>query len=167
MSVTVEARHDYDFDLETVIEAFTDPEFYEAKFEGVGARKVEVLSSDQDDDVFTVETRRDVPLEVPGFLKKVLGEWNTMLQSERWARDDEPNGLNEPDTSGERVPAKMTRTISRTPPAEGCLNEVAIPINAPDPHLGGKLEAFIAESTAENLAAEYEFIQAYLEELAA
>ena len=84
MSVTVEARHDYDFDLETVIEAFTDPEFYEAKFEGVGARKVEVLSSDRDDDVFTVETRRDVPLEVPGFLKKVLGEWNTMIQSERW-----------------------------------------------------------------------------------
>ena len=166
MSVTVEARHEYDFDLDTVIEAFTDPEFYEAKFEGIGARKVEVLSSDQDDDVFTVETRRDVPLEVPGFLKKVLGDWTTMLQSERWAQDDEGNWFNELDMSGDGVPAKMTGTMYLSPTDEGCVNEVAITISAAVPLIGGKLEAFIAESTAENLAAEYEFIQAYLEELA-
>jgi hypothetical protein len=42
---------------------------------------------------------------------------------------------------------------------------VAITIAASVPLIGGKLESFIAESTAENLAAEYEFIQAYLDAL--
>ncbi len=166
MTVTVEARHEYDYDLDTVIEAFTDPEFYEAKFEGIGARRVSVLSAETDEDIFVIETTRDVPLEVPGFLKKVLGEWNTMLQSERWAQDDEGNWFNELDMNGEGVPAKMTGTMYLSPTDDGCVNEVAITIAAAVPLIGGKLEGFIAESTAENLAAEYEFIQAYLDALA-
>lgn len=162
MTVTVRARHAYNHPVEEVWAAFTTPEFYQEKFEGVGSRNVEVLSSDSDEGEFSVETRRDVPLDVPSVLKTFLGEWNTMFQTEHWAEGAEGEYLNELEMSGEGVPADMHGTMVLTPSKNGCVNEVEIVIKAHVPLVGRKLEEFVARGAEAQLAAEYEFIRGYL-----
>ncbi|MDH4032115.1 MAG: DUF2505 domain-containing protein, partial [Chromatiales bacterium] len=104
MTTSVEVSHEYAHPIETVIGAFTDPDFYLHKFEGIGARDVEVLASDDDGDVFSVETRRDVPLEVPAALKKLLGSWTTVIQNEEWVEGEDDEYLNELQINSEGVP---------------------------------------------------------------
>ncbi len=161
MTVTVRARHQYSHPVAKVWKVFTTPEFYQDKFEGVGARNVEVLSSDSGDGEFSIETTREVPLDVPSVLKTFLGEWNAMLQNEHWVEED-GEYLNELEMSGDGVPARMTGSMRLKPSGKGCVNEVEITIKAQVPLVGKKLEAFIAKGTEGQLAAEYDFIRGYL-----
>ena len=165
MSTTVESIHEYDHDVETVYAAFTDPDFYLAKFEGVGARNVEVLSSSNDEGVFAVETSREVPLDVPAALKSLLGEWTSIVQNEEWIEGEDGEYLNELDMSSDGVPAKMTGTMRLYATEDGCVNEVAITIDCGIPFVGKKIESFVGQSTAGQLDSEYDFIQPYLDDL--
>jgi hypothetical protein len=68
MSVTVRAQpRSTTIRWSKVRAAFSDPEFYQAKFEGIGHRNVEVISTESDADGFSIEVSREVPLDVPGF----------------------------------------------------------------------------------------------------
>ena len=165
MSTTVEASHEYEHPVETVIAAFRDPDFYLEKFEGVGARDVEVLASSFEDGVFTIETQRDVPLDVPAALQTFLGSWTTVLQNEEWIEGDDGEYLNELEINSEGIPAVITGTMTLTPTDHGCVNEVVMEIDCAIPLIGRKLESFVAASTEEQLDAEYEFIQEYLDGL--
>lgn len=163
MSVTVRARHEYKHPLQKVWAAFTDPDFYQAKFEGIGHRNVEIVSAEADDEGFTIEISREVPLDVPGFLRSMLGEWNTLLQSERWSESGKGVYVNELQIEARGVPATMTGTMTLAAKGKGCVNEVAITIRAAVPLIGGKLEQFVSRDTEATLEAEFEFIQDYLE----
>ncbi len=165
MSVTVRARHEYRHPVKKVWGAFSDPEFYQAKFEGIGHRNVEIVSTESDEEGFSVEVSREVPLEVPGFLRSMLGEWNTLLQNERWTESGKGVYTNELEIEARGVPALMTGTMTLSAKGKGCVNEVAITIRASVPLIGGKLEQFVAKDTEATLAAEYEFIQGYLDSL--
>jgi hypothetical protein len=163
MSVTVRARHEYRHPLKKVWAAFSDPEFYQAKFEGIGHRNVEVISTETGDDDFQIEISREVPLDVPGFLRGMLGEWNTLLQNERWTGGGKGGYTNELEIEARGVPAVMTGTMKLSALGKGCVNEVAITIRASVPLIGGKLEQFVSRDTEATLEAEYEFIREYLE----
>lgn len=163
MSVTVRARHEYAHAFPKVWGAFTDPEFYQAKFEGIGHRNVAVISAGGDADGFDIETSREVPLEVPGFLRGVLGEWNTLLQNERWREAGNGVGINELEISARGLPVVITGTMRLARKGKGCVNEVAITIRASVPLIGGKVEKIVARDTEATLKAEHEFIKGYLE----
>jgi hypothetical protein len=164
MSVTVRARHEYRHPVNKVWEAFTDPEFYQAKFEGIGHRNVEVVSSERDEDGFIIETSREVPVDVPAVLRSILRDWNTLLQSEHWLEEGKGVYTNELQIEARGVPANLSGTMRLSARGKGCVNEVAITIRASVPLIGGKMEQFVARDTEETLAAEYEFIREYLEE---
>jgi hypothetical protein len=162
MSVTVRARHEYRHPVRKVWAAFSDPEFYQAKFEGIGHRNVEVISTEADADGFSIEVSREVPLEVPGFLRGMLGEWNTLLQNERWTEAGKGIYTNAFEIEARGVPAAMTGTMTLATKGKGCVNEVEITIRAAVPLIGGKLEHFVARDAEATLEAEYDFIQEYL-----
>ncbi len=163
MSVTVRARHEYKQPLAKVWAVFCDPEFYQAKFEGIGHREVEVVSAEREGDEFSIETSREVPVEVPKVLRGMLGEWNTLLQSECWAPAGKNAYANELQMEVRGVPAAMHGRMKLSAQGTGCVNEVEITIRASVPLIGGKLEQFAARDAEANLAAEFEFIQGYLE----
>lgn len=163
MSVTVRARHEYRHPVRKVWAAFSDPEFYQAKFEGIGHRNVEVVSTESDGNSFSIEVSREVPLDVPGFLRGLLGEWNLLLQNERWTEAGKGVYTNELEIEARGVPAAMTGTMRLSASGKGCVNEVAITIRASVPLIGGKLEQFVSKDTEATLAAEYAFIQDYLD----
>jgi hypothetical protein len=165
MSVTVRARHEYKHPVKKVWEAFSDPDFYQAKFEGIGHRNVEVIATESDPDGFSIEVSREVPLDVPGLLRGILGEWNTLLQNERWTEAGKGVYTNELEIEARGVPAAMTGKMKLSSKGKGCVNEVAITIHASVPLIGGKLEQFVSRDTEATLDAEYEFIQDYLARL--
>lgn len=165
MSTTVEASHEYEYPIETVMEVFRDPDFYLEKFEGVGARNVEVLASSDEDGVFAIETQREVPLDVPAALKTLLGSWTTVIQNEEWVEGEDGEYLNELEVNSEGVPAIITGSMRLVPTDQGCVNEVVMEIDCSIPLVGRKLERFVADSTEEQLEAEYEFVQEYLDAL--
>lgn len=163
MSLTVRARHEYKQPLAKVWAAFSDPEFYQAKFEGIGHREVEVVSAQREGDEFSIEISRQVPVDVPGVLRGLLGEWNTLLQAERWAPAGSNVYANELTIEARGVPAAMQGRMKLSASGKGCVNEVEITIRASVPLIGGKLEQFVARDTEATLAAEYDFIQGYLD----
>lgn len=162
MSVTVRASHEYDYPLAKVWEAFSNPDFYQEKFEGIGHRAVEVVSAEQDGDDFHIEISREVPVEVPRVLRGLLGEWNTLLQAEHWQRAGKNAYRNELTIDARGVPAVMTGTMQLSARGKGCINEVAITVRASIPLVGGKLESLVARDTEATLAAEQDFIRRYL-----
>lgn len=165
MSTTIEAIHEYDHDLETVYGEFTNPDFYIAKFEGVGARNVEVVGCSEDDGVFAIETSREVPLEVPGALKSLLGGWTTIVQSEEWTETEDGEYVNQLEIASDGVPANMSGTMRLYATDAGCVNEVSITIDCSLPLIGGRLERFVGATTSAQLDEEYAFVQSWLDEL--
>lgn len=161
----VTATHEYEHDIETVYEAFTDPDFYIDKFEGIGCRNVEVLESSSDDDGgFQIEVHREVKADAPAILQALIGEWNSLNQTESWQGDDDGEEYyNELEIDSEGTPVSITGTMTLTADGDSCINEVELVIRCNVPLVGKKLEEFVAKDTAQNLAAEYEFIQEYLD----
>ncbi len=158
----VTASHKYDVDVDTVYAAFCKPDFYKKKFAAVGARDIEVIEKKKSGDDFHICTQRDVPSDVPGVLKKFIGEWNTIVQTEDWEADDE-GYFNSLTIESAGVPATIEGTMSLQPDGDGSVNKLSFDIDCSIPFVGGKLEDFIAKDMRKVLAQEYKFIKGYLE----
>ena len=89
MKFTVE--HTYDHPVEAVFGVLTDFEAVKAKYEAIGQHDIELVRRDEaDDGAVTLVTQRVVPLDVPGFAKKVLSPSQTVVQTDTW---DAPDGV--------------------------------------------------------------------------
>jgi len=158
--VSVENR--YDHGLGVVYSAFCKPEFYAGKFEAIGDRDVEVTDHGEDDDGFWIETKREVPADVPGVLKKILNEWNSLTQTENWSPDGDAY-RNELELLTSGVPITITGTMRLSGDDETCVNRIEMRLSSSMPFLGGQLEKFASTRTRKGLNDEFEFIREYLD----
>jgi hypothetical protein len=158
--VTVENH--YEHGIEAVMTEFRDPDFYLQKFEWVGDRNVQVNGHGEDDEGFWIETRREVPADVPGVLKSILGEWNELVQKERWVADGD-GYRNELELQSEGVPVSISGTMQLTGDENHCVNRIEMRVSSSVPLLGGQLEKFVAAKTLQGLEYEYDFISQYMD----
>lgn len=159
----IEAQHEYQHPVDKVYKAFTDPNFYVAKFEAIGARNVKIVESTDDDDTFSIITEREVPVNAPAALRSFIGDWNRLEQEEFWqGEDDEDEYYNELTISSPSVPVSITGVMTLSGDDKSCVNDVEITVTCNIPLLGGKLEKFVAGDAATNLDNEFEFITKYL-----
>ena len=157
----IQELHRYAKDVEALFCFFSDPEKIKAKFEGVGARNVQVLESSEQGGVFRVRTQREMPAEVPGILKKFFGEWNKVVQTESWRKEGSSRRSEfQIDVSG--APVKMHGTMELRPEGEGCVNDVKLSISSGVPLLGKKIVELVAETSRKGMASEYAYIRAHL-----
>lgn len=158
----IKAVHQYAKDVDTVFGLFHDPDFMKAKYEGIGARNVEVLECAGR---HAVKVRREVPADVPSLLKKFLNPWNTVVQSESW--DGKAGGpyrcTFEIDVGG--VPVGMKGAMELRAEGGGCVNDVQLEVKCGIPLVGGKLADFVGGDAEKAIQAEYEFIRAHLAKL--
>jgi hypothetical protein len=163
---TVKVKNDYDYSLATVHGVFTDPEFYQKKFEGIGDRNVQVLEFGEDEQGtgFWIELTREVRSDVPGLLKKLLGEWNALKQVEYWY-ENEGGYRNDIELTSDGVPIQISGFMQLNGDGDSCVNRVEMQIKSSLPILGGQLEKFAAGDTQSGLEKEYDFISSYLESL--
>lgn len=159
----VRVENHYDHGLEEVYAAFREPDFYVAKFEGIGDREIEIIESGEDDDGFWIEFERMVPADAPGMLKKLIGDWNQMGQTENWSADGD-GYRNDLELHTHGVPLNIDGTMLLTGDDESCVNRIEMRLSSSVPLLGGHLEKFAATRTKKGLDDEYDFIRAFLED---
>jgi hypothetical protein len=159
--VEIHELHRYAKDVETLFRFFSDPPTIKAKFEGVGARDVQVLESSESGGVHLTRTQREMPAEVPSILKKLFSEWNKVIQTERWRREGNSRTCElQIDVSG--APVQMRGTMQLRPEGEGCVNDVRLSISSSVPLLGKKIVELAAVASRKGMAAEYDYIRAHL-----
>jgi hypothetical protein len=159
--VEIQELHRYAKDVETLFRFFSDPPTIKAKFEGIGARNIQVLESSEQGGVHLTRTQREMPAEVPGILKKFFGEWNKVVQTEHWRREGSSRTCEfQIDVSG--APVKMHGTMQLRPEGEGCVNDVKLDITSGVPLLGKKIVELVAATSRKGMAAEYAYIRAHL-----
>jgi hypothetical protein len=154
--------HYYTQDIDTVFRVFHDPEFIKAKYEGVGARNIELLECSESGGTYTIEVKREVPADVPGILKKFLGAWNKVKQTEEWQGKTGDVRTCQLGIDIMGVPVSVSGTMTLRLEGNGCVNDVRINVTCRIPLIGGKLAAFVANDTKKSMDAEYQFIKDYL-----
>ena len=159
----VSSSHTYAAPPDVVFEMMTDPDVLVAKYEALGHRNVVITGSEADGDGLTVGSRRDVPMDVPGFAKRFLSPMNTVEQTDRWAApgaDGSRAGTWEVSARG--VPVTVGGTLRIVPGDDGTIVEVAGEVSSSIPLVGGKLADFVGGDVERTLAAEETFNDGYL-----
>lgn len=159
MTSRIETVHAYAQDSDTLYAQFVDEAAVTAKHEKLGARDVEIIEWSADDEGASLVFRREVPIEVPGFLKRFLQPWNTVTQRERWQVEDV--GLYHADIEVEidNVPVRIEGTLDIGSTDEGCVNDVMLAVSSSVPLVGGKLADFVAGDSRRLIDAEYRYLK--------
>jgi uncharacterized protein DUF2505 len=159
------ATHTYQRPAATVFAVLTDFDSVRQKYEALGHGDVELVSLDEDDDGgVTLITRRVVPLELPGFAKKILSPRQAVTQTDTWSA---------PDADGVRTgtfaavakgtPVQVHGTMRLEPSgARRCTNLTDVTVDCKIPLIGGKVAGFVAGDTRRAVDHEQAWISAHL-----
>jgi hypothetical protein len=161
-----EATHTYDRPAHEVFAALTDFAAMKAKYEALGHRDVTLVTRDEaDDGAVTVVTKRVVPLDVPGFAKKVLKPTNDVTQTDAWSAPDADGartGTFTADAKG--VPVKIAGTLALAPAEAGATNTIRVTVECKIPLIGGKVADLVGGDTRKAIDHEGIWTAAHLAE---
>ena len=144
------AVHDYQHPAGEVFAALTDFEAVKSKYEAIGQSDVQLVRRDQGDDgSVTMVTTRVVPLELPGFAKKVLSPKQHVTQTDVWSGADSKgrrSGTFAVEAKG--APVRLQGTLQLVPRgAKGCTNTTEVTVECKVPLIGGKIADLVANDT--------------------
>ena len=159
----VKDLHHYSKDVDSDFKFFSDPATVEAKFAGLGARNIELLESGASGSMHITKIKREVPAEgIPALLRKFLGDWNKVVQTEKWRAQEGGVRRCELDVNIVNVPVSVVGTMTLRPEGSGCVNDVRINVTCGIPLVGKPLAEFVARNTKKNMDAEYAYIKGQL-----
>jgi hypothetical protein len=159
------ATHTYKHPASEVFAALTDFETIAAKYVALGQTNVRLVSRDEDDDgAVTIVTRRVVPLELPGFAKRVLSPKQDVTQTDTWSA---------PDAKGRRTgtfavaskgtPVQVHGTLLLAPKgAKACMNTTDVTVECGVPFIGGKIADFVGKDARRAVDHEQSWTSTYL-----
>ncbi len=158
-----EVIHPYDASVERVHAAKRTPEFWQRKYEALGQRQVEVLECAEQGALFRIRTRREVPVNVPSFAKKIIAPFNSLIQTDEWAPadGDQRQGSWTVEVIDRPIALRgIMRLVPRGPDSchELIRGEVEVSVRL----VGGMVARFLAGDTERGLAEEHRFTQQYL-----
>ncbi|MDO8363438.1 MAG: DUF2505 domain-containing protein [Actinomycetota bacterium] len=161
----VVSTHTYAAAPDVVFAMMTTPDVLSAKYAALGHHDVVILEHQVDDDgKVAVRSRRSVPMEVPGFAKRILSPTNTVEQRDRWnpaGADGVRIGTWEVNARG--VPVTVGGTLRLAPGPRGTtVVEIAGEVKCSVPLLGGKLASFVGDDVQRTLLAEEAFNDGHL-----
>jgi len=151
--------HHYDASADEVLALLTDFETVRAKYEALGHSDVELVERTKDGSAVRIVTKRVVPMDVPGFAKKILSPKNRVVQTDAWGAPDEKgarSGTFTVDAKG--VPVKVTGRLRLTPsPEGGSVNEIDANVECKVPLIGGKIADLVGADTRKAIDHELTF----------
>lgn len=151
----------YSADVDQLWAMLSDRDYHQAKYESLGADNITFRSFSADDTSITMVNERDVPADLPGFAKKIIGETNHVTQTERWTRAGDSVTCAVQITV-KNLPGGTTGTIDITPVESGCTWSTDFDIKIGVPLVGGKLEDLMKDETTSNQAQEKVFNDQWL-----
>ena len=159
------AIHTYQHPADEVFAALTDFDAVKSKYEAIGQSDVQLVRRDQGDDgSVTLVTTRVVPLELPGFAKKVLSPKQQVTQTDVWAPADSKGrrtGTFVVEAKGTPVQVHGTlELVARG--AKGCTNTTDVSVECKVPLIGGKVADLVAKDTRRALDHEQTWMAEHL-----
>lgn len=158
----MKANHDHHFtqSVDTIYGTFTEPTFIKAKLEALGSRDIEVAISAAADGATRIVITRQVPVDAPGALQAVVGDWMTIRQTELWR--GEQGGPYHAELTIEPVgmPAEMRAETALLADGTGCLCEALFEAKCAIPLMGGKVEKFMIRDAGATIEREFAYIAA-------
>jgi len=158
--------HTFRHSVDDVFVALVDADAVTAKYESAGQSDVRIVRRDEGDDgSVTLVTTRVVPLELPGFAKKVLSPRQSVTQTDVWSA---------PDSTGRRTgtftveakgtPVQVHGTLALAPGgATACTNTIDVVVECKVPLIGGKIADLVAGDTRRALEHEQAWMNEHLE----
>ncbi len=157
--------HAYQHPADEVFAALTDFEAVKSKYEAVGQSEVQLVRRDHGDDgSVTMVTTRVVPLELPGFAKKVLSPKQHVTQTDVWSGPDSKgrrSGTFVVEAKGAPVRLHGTLRLVRRG-AKGCTNTTDVTVECRVPLIGGKIADLVANDTRRALDHEQAWMSGHL-----
>ena len=157
--------HDYDHPADQVFAALVDFEAVKSKYEAIGQSDVQLVRCDESDDgSVTMVTTRVVPLELPGFAKKVLSPKQNVTQTDVWTgADDKGRRTGTFVVEAKGTPVQVRGTLALTPrKGAGCTNTTDVTVECKVPLIGGKIADLVANDTRRALDHEQAWMSEYL-----
>ena len=146
----LEVTHTYQRSAAAVFEVLTDFELVREKYEALGHTEMELVSREEHKDGgVTLVTRRVVPLELPGFAKKVLSPRQSVTQTDTWTGPDADGVRTGTFTVvGKGTPVQVRGKMRLTPTsARKSTNVIVATVECKSPLIGGKIADFVAGDT--------------------
>lgn len=159
------AVHTYQHPAGAVFAALTDFEAVKSKYEAIGQSEVQLVRRDQGDDgSVTMVTTRVVPLELPGFAKKVLSPKQHVTQTDVWSGADSRGRRSGTFTvEAKGAPVRLQGTLQLVPRgAKGCANTIEVTVECKVPLIGGKIADLVANDTRRALDHEQTWMSEHL-----
>lgn len=134
----------YPIPADKVLKAFTDPAFFERKYQAQGAEDIQQLRHEQTGNRFTITFSRTVEVEVnlPGFASKHVPERITLIQTDSWDLDARRGSL---DIRFDGMPASVKCEMQLEDNGGSTLHALDFDIAVKVPLIGKKLEKLLAD----------------------
>jgi hypothetical protein len=157
--------HTYDHPAGELFAVLTDFDCVRQKYEAVGHSDVALVERNEGaGGAVTLVTTRVVPLELPGFAKKVLSPRQSVTQTDTWSAPDVKGVRTGTFTVvGKGTPVQVRGTLCLSPDGEdSCTNETNVTIECKVPLIGGKVAQFVSGDTRRAVDHEQVWIQDHL-----
>ena len=158
----VKMKHAYKQSVDTLFKAFGTKSSLEKKYAALGARNLSIDLCKLTKSGLETKFSREVPTNVPGLLKKFLGEWNLVMQEEHWSGTAGKQYQNTFTVAFKGVPVSIAGKMVLSAEGKGCTNTVILDVTSSVPLIGRKLAEFIGETAAEEGQKEYEYLKVAL-----
>jgi uncharacterized protein DUF2505 len=161
--VEFSVTHTYQQSADTVFAVLTDFDRVSEKYEALGHSDVELIARDEHaDGGLTLVTRRVVPLELPGFAKKVLSPRQSVTQTDEWSGAD-VKGVRTGTFEVAGTPVQVRGTMRLAPSGkQRCDSATNVTVGCRLPLIGGKLAGIVAGDTKRAVDHEQVWISAHL-----
>jgi Protein of unknown function (DUF2505) len=163
--VEFDVTHTYQRSADDVFAVLCDFDCVREKYEALGHSDVELVARDEHaDGGLLLVTRRVVPLELPGFAKRVLSPRQSVTQTDEWsAPDDEGVRTGTFEVVAKGTPLQVRGTMRLAPSGKKrCNSTTNVTVGCRVPLIGGKIAGFVAGDTKRAVDHEQAWITAHL-----
>ncbi|MCB0916303.1 MAG: DUF2505 domain-containing protein [Actinobacteria bacterium] len=144
MSTKVTGTMTYDASCDDVFAMFRDPEYIKEKIKRTGGTNPDIDVADVGSDVL-ISAIRDLPAQVPGFVKTFTGDQIHVVEKARWSPADDLGARTAVvDLEFQGTPSKISGKLSLHPTETGSAVDASFEVKATVPLIGGKIESVIA-----------------------
>ena len=162
MTTKVTATMTYEATCDEVFAMFRERPYIEQKILRTGGTNPEINVVDVGSDV-EITTIRDLPAQVPGFVKAFTGDQIHVVEKARWSPADDLGARTAAVTLVfEGTPSTISGTLSLHPAPQGCVVDAVFEVKATVPLIGGKIESVIAGEVERAIRQENRVGVAYL-----
>lgn len=139
-----EETFDFDYPADTIIRMFSDEDYFLAKYERMGGRKPEVVSSEKTDERFSITVRHAMDaskLSFPDIIRSRIGDRIMLRQTDSWQI---PNRSGRIAIDIEKAPVDIAIDMKLSDRDGKAQLALAFDIDAQVPLLGSKIEKALA-----------------------